>query len=389
MIARILTGAVAACLAAAPAPAETVRGVTAAEIVLGSHQPLSGPAAAWGTQIADGLRMRFDEANEKGGIHGRKIRLVVEDSQFNPARAAQAANKLLNQDQVFAIIGALGTPTNMVVMQEALKLNVPNLFPNAAGKTMFDPFDKRKFALLSTHYQGMRAAIRYMVDKRGKRTVCAMVQDNAIGQEIVSGVGDQLKAMNLALAAEARHKPDDRDFTANMARLKAANCDLIVLGSVIADTIIPMATAKRMGWSVDFLGSSSSYSAETAELAKGATEGLFATTPIEIPYEGEGPAARPEWIKRYRAKFGSAPGVQAAAGYMDADLFLAAAERAGRNLTVDTLVAALESIKGYQDPLGVSPPITFSATQRLGTDRVFLFRIENGRWRRVDVDLNL
>jgi Periplasmic binding protein len=85
--------------------------VTESEVVLGSHTALSGPVSAWGVGSTEGTRMRFDEANEKG-VHGRKIKFVVEDNQYQVPRAVQAANKLINNDKIFAMLGALGTPMN-------------------------------------------------------------------------------------------------------------------------------------------------------------------------------------------------------------------------------------------------------------------------------------
>ena len=93
-LAALLTAATALAAFTAPATAQAPQGVTDTEIVVGTHLAMSGPAAAWGQQLANGIVMRFEEANAKG-VHGRKLKLVVEDHQFNPARAAQVGNKLL------------------------------------------------------------------------------------------------------------------------------------------------------------------------------------------------------------------------------------------------------------------------------------------------------
>lgn len=380
--------AAAVLTAAAPlAQAQSTQGVTESEILVGTHLAMSGPAAAWGLQLANGIVLRFEEVNAKGGVHGRKLKLVVEDHQFNPARAAQVGNKLLYNDKVFAILGALGTPMNMVVMAEAAKANVPNLFPSASGKQMYEPFSKINFALFATHHQNMRAGMRYMVETKGKKVVCTLVQDNAIGAEIVQGVADQLAAMKMQIVAQATHKPTDKEFSAQISTLKAANCDLIVIGGIISDTILPMATARRLNWNVDFIGSSTSYAPETAALAQGATDGLYATAQVEMPYAGQGPDALQAWFKRYRERFGADPGFQAVSSYIGADLFIKALEDAGRDLTVATLVAALEKVKDYRDPLASGTTVSFSAKERLGTSRVFIAQIQNGRWKRVSDDL--
>ena len=109
----VLVGAVA--LAGAAMAQKETRGVTKTEIVLGMHTDLSGPAATYGVSSSNAVRMRFDEANEKGGVRGRKIRLIVEDTQYQVPRAVQAGAKLINRDGIFAMVAALGTPMNWVL----------------------------------------------------------------------------------------------------------------------------------------------------------------------------------------------------------------------------------------------------------------------------------
>ena len=135
-LSRLALGALFAGTLALPASAED--GVTDTEILLGSHTALSGPVSAWGIGSTEGMRMRFEEANEKG-INGRKIKFIVEDHQYQVPRAVQAANKLINNDKIFAMIGALGTPMNNAVFGEQLGKGVPNLFPFTAARRVATP----------------------------------------------------------------------------------------------------------------------------------------------------------------------------------------------------------------------------------------------------------
>ena len=140
--------------------AET-RGVTKNQIVVGTHTALSGPVAGWGIDATNGVRMRFDEANEAGGIHGRKIKYIVEDSQYRVPIAVQKANKLVNRDKVFFLIASIGTPMNNAVFPMLEKKNVPNLFPYTAARSMYEPLNKLKFANLAPYYGNVRAAVKY------------------------------------------------------------------------------------------------------------------------------------------------------------------------------------------------------------------------------------
>ena len=121
------------------------RGVTDTEILLGSHTSLSGPASTWGVASINTARLLFDEVNEAGGIHGRKIRLVVEDHQYQVPLAVRAANKLINRDGVFAMFLSIGTPHNNAVLGRQLAAGVPNLFPITGAVSMVEPFHKSNF----------------------------------------------------------------------------------------------------------------------------------------------------------------------------------------------------------------------------------------------------
>ena len=230
---------------AAPALAED--GVTATEIVIGTHTALSGPVSAWGIGSTEGMRMRFEEANEKG-IHGRKIKFVVEDHQYQVPRAVQAANKLINNDKIFAMVGALGTPQNNAVLGEQLQKGVPNLFPFTAARSMAEPFHKLKFAAFSTYYDQVRAVVKHFVEKEGKKKICTMYQDTDFGHEIRDGVREQAKAMKLEVVSEAAYGPMDTEFVAPVTKLKSAGCDVVIMGSIIRDSIQAVGTAKKLGW---------------------------------------------------------------------------------------------------------------------------------------------
>ena len=127
------------------------QGVTKDEVVLGMHADLSGVAASFSVGVVNAIRMRIDEVNETGGINGRKLRLVVEDTGYQVPKAVQAANKLINRDSVFAMIGNLGTPQNNAVLPEQLKAGVPNIFPISWADSMSKPFHPLKFAIYAPY----------------------------------------------------------------------------------------------------------------------------------------------------------------------------------------------------------------------------------------------
>jgi branched-chain amino acid transport system substrate-binding protein len=377
----VLLGAVA--LAAAAAGQTETRGVTKTEIVLGMHTDLSGPAATYGVSSSNAVKMRFDEVNAAGGIHGRKIRLVVEDTQYQVPRAVQAGNKLISRDRIFAMVAGLGTPMNNALFKDQFEAGVPNLFPLSAARSMFEPFHKLKFYGAATYVDQVRAGINYFATKKGKKALCAMYQDTDFGKEVMDGVQVQAEKMKLKIAETVTHKPTDQDFTAQITKLKAAGCDLVVLGTIVRDSIVPYATARKIGWTdVDFLGSAATYDLFVAGAQGGVTEGLYAMGLTDMPYRDTLSPKAQDWYDKYKDRFKTDPNIGAIYGHVAADLTVVALEKAGANLTLDSFVKAMESIKGYRDIFN-GPEVNFGPDKHQGANSSFLAVVKGGRWVRL------
>src|SRR4030095_16938424 len=227
LVAGVLIGAVA--LSGVAAAQKETRGVSKTEIVLGMHTDLSGPAATYGVSSSNAVKMRFDELNEKGGVHGRKIKLLVEDTQSQVPRAVQAGTKLINRDNIFAMVAPLGTPMNNALFKDQFEANVPNLFPLSAARSMYEPFNKLKFYGAASYVDQIRAGIQYFASKKGKKALCAMYQDTDFGKEVLDGVQMQADKLKIKIVETVTHKPTDQDFTAQITKLKGAGCDLVAL----------------------------------------------------------------------------------------------------------------------------------------------------------------
>lgn len=366
---------------AAPAPAQT-QGVSANEIVLGTIQDLSGPIAAYGKQLRNGMQMRADEINAAGGVRGRKIRLVVEDSGYDPKRALLAAQKLVGSDRIFAMVNHLGTAGNLAALPIQTESNVINFLPMSGSREMFDPPHRLKFAILPPYYDVMRVIVPQLVREKGFKTVGVIYQDDEAGLEMLRGVEAGMKSINMTIAEKTSFKRGATDFSSQVAKLKAAGCDLVALGTVIRETVGTMAEARKTGFNPAFVGSSAVYTHLVHVLGGKAVEGLYAAQTVDHPYGDEGPAPVLDWITRYKAKFGEDPTAASIISYLSLDWFAKAADKAGANLTTDSFIAAMESLKFPPDMFG-GPEVHFTRTNRLGANDVRLAQIQNGRWRSV------
>jgi branched-chain amino acid transport system substrate-binding protein len=358
--------------------AET-RGVTENQIVVGTHTALSGPVASWGIDATNGVRMRFDEANEAGGIHGRKIKYIAEDSQYRVPIAVQKANKLVNRDKVFFLIASIGTPMNNAIFPMLEKKDVPNLFPFTAARSMYEPHHKLKFANLAPYYDNIRAGLKYFVEEKGKERVCMMYVDTDFGLETAEAVKDQLKAMNMELVAETTHKATETNFVGAITKLREAKCDVVMLGTISKDTIISVSTARKMGWNVDMVGQTAACNYVIPLMGKQGVEGLYAVTSIPIMYEDQATGKAKTFFENYKKRFGKMPSEVAQQGYFSADLAVIALEKAGKQLTLAGFLKGLESIEAYQHPFG-GPIISFGPQKHLGSNESILLQVKDGKW---------
>jgi branched-chain amino acid transport system substrate-binding protein len=374
--------AVAAALVALPAGASAeTRGITKDEILLGMHTDLSGVAATYGVSSSNAAKMRFDEINEAGGIHGRKIRLIIEDQGYQVPKAVQACNKLINRDKVFAFVGPLGTPMNNACFKDQFEANVPNLFPLSAARSMYEPFHRLKFYGAASYVDQIRSAVDYFVKEKGKKNICVMYQDTDFGKEIVVGAEMQTKKLGVKVVEQTAHKPTDQDFTAPITKLRQAGCDLILMGTIVRDSIVPYTTARKMGWNeVDFVGSAAVY-----DLVVGAAqgmEGFYGMGLTEMPYPDSPVASVREFVEKYKKRFNIDPNIGAVYGYVAADLTATGLKNAGKDLTVDSFVKGMEAIKGYKDIFN-GPEVNFGPNIRQGASSSFLAVVKGGRWTRV------
>jgi branched-chain amino acid transport system substrate-binding protein len=378
--ALVLAAVAALLLSPRPAAgAQPVRGVTDTEIVVGNMSDLSGVTAVQGVNFANALRMAFDDANAKGGVHGRKVHLIIEDNQYTVPRAVQAMNKLLNRDRVFIAVGDGGTPMNNAVMPMQLALNVPNVFPSTAARSMYQPFNRLKFGQFASYYDQLRAGVKWFVQNRGKKAVCAMYQDTDFGRDVYAGVEAETKALGMKVVAVTAHKPTDTDFTAAVGKLHDAGCDLIAMGTIVRDTVIIRQTARKMGWSVDMVGQYATYTTAVAGAPGNPAEGFYSMTPALYAYPDDPNPAVRAFTREYKRRYGIDVNFLGETGYTAAQFVLLALDRAGRNLSVDSFIAAMESIKDFHDLFG-SPPMSLSPTNHHASDQSFLAVVRNGRW---------
>jgi branched-chain amino acid transport system substrate-binding protein len=362
--------------------AHAQQGVSKDEILLGTIQDLSGPIAGFGKQARNGMQLAVDEINEQGGINGRKIKLLVEDHAYDPKKAVLAAQKLVNQDKIFMMMGHIGTAHNMAAMPVQFEKNVINFFPITAAREMYEPFHKLKYSYAASYYDQMRLAVPSLVKEKGAKKVCAMYQDDDFGLEVLKGGEDGLKTIGMEFAEKTSYKRGATDFSSQVSKMQASGCDFVVMGTLIRETIGGIGTARKLGYSPTFLGSSGAYTDLIHKLGGKAMDGFYATMTVQNPYTDEQNPGIRFWANKYKTKFNEDPTVFSVYGYFIIDTFASVANKAGKNLSTESFSKVMDTLTIQPDMFG-APLQTFTATKRLGSNASRLSQIVDGKWKVV------
>ena len=373
----------ALALALGSAQAQTAtQGISKNEILIGTILDISGPIAAFGKQSRGGMQLRVDEINEQGGINGRKLKLLVEDDAYDPKKAVLVTQKLVNQDKVFAVVGHTGTAHNNASMPIQFEKNVVNFLPITAAREMYEPFHRLKFSFAATYYDQMRGGLLELFKRKQYAKPCVIYQDDEFGLEVFRGAEWAMKSMGKEFVEKTTYKRGATDFSSQVARMKSSGCDLVVLGTIIRETIGTIGESRKTGFSPDFFGSSASYTDLIHKLGGKAMDGLYAMHTAEQPYPDSTDDKIRFWSTKYRTRFNEEPTVFSAYGYMIIDTFAVAARNAGPNLNIDSFIKSMETTKFPADMFG-SPPFNFKPDYRLGNDQSRMSQIQNGRWVKV------
>lgn len=358
--------------------AQATQGVSDTEIVIGSNGDLSGIFAAFNVGAIKAAQQLFDEANAKGGIHGRKIRLVVEDHGYQVPKAVQNFNKLINSDQVFAMLLNLGTPHNLAGFPLMEAKQVANVSPLTAARQMLEGDITYKYTGFSSYYDQIRAAVTMLAEQNDAKEVCAMYIPSDFGLEVHEGAKDQAEKLGLTYAAETTHKPDEQDFVGSIQKLREAGCDIVATGLGVRQTIVAFGTAKKLGWTdVAFVGSSAGMNTAVAKVPEGVTEGYYAAAGWS---DFENRLDNPEvkaWAEAYQAAHNEPVGTAAQLGYSAARALVAGLEAAGRDLTAESFRAGMETVK-YQDAIN-DVDVDYGADHQ-GGSLIVISKIEGGKW---------
>jgi ABC-type branched-subunit amino acid transport system substrate-binding protein len=368
-------------LTALACSAAMAAGVTDKEIVIGTHIDLSGPAAATTAPIRYGMQMRFDEQNEAGGVHGRKIRLVVEDNTGQPQAAVRAAQKLLRRDEVFAMVNTFGTATNAAVSKMTTDAGVLVFAPWADAGTMRSSSGNSPLMFTTTQdYDTTTSfAVSWAIRNWNVKKIGVIYVEGPMGEKTRHGVKAGLVG-DAQVVAEAGFKPGDLDFSSQVARMRAADVDLLMVAGILREPVGISAEVKKLGWNnVRIMTGLPGQSVSVPRVGKEPVEGLYSVS-AWVPMDSSAPDLNPvvrDRMEQYRRRFNQAPD-DMMLPYAYADWFVKALAAAGRDLTTERVAAELKQMT-FND-MAFWGPSRMDRDNHLRPESIRITQIQKGRW---------
>lgn len=361
-------------------------GVTNNSITVGILGSLTGPAAIWGSGNLVAGTMYFTKVNEAGGVHGRKLKWVVEDDGSSPPKGI-AAIKKLQSENVFAVFG----PSTSAVVAAARPTmdasGMPFFISIPSTPRATDPFARNVFRTgpLNDTLQGYLVA-DFVVEQLKARRVALLTQSDEYGQRGADSVLKRLRDKHrLPPVAHEVFNVADTDFTAQVLKVKEAGADALIVYGYIAPSSTIVRQAKQFGLSARIIGSNATSSRLYPKVVGDAAAGVLNVITVADLPESASPT-----IARFREEFEKANPALVAQGrpdltdllaYGGAITFVEGLKRAGRDLTREKFIAALETIRGFET--GFTLPTTFTPTDHEGNKAARILEIQPGGQRRL------
>ncbi|MBK8324585.1 MAG: ABC transporter substrate-binding protein [Betaproteobacteria bacterium] len=331
-------------IALATAFAAHAQGVTDTQVVLGQSVALSGPAQELGKDMQLGASLYFNAINAKGGVNGRKVVLKTLDDGYESTRAAENTKKLINEDRVFALFGYVGTPTSAASMPIFTEAKVPFVGPFTGAELLRNPVNKYVFNVRASYYDETEAIVQHLTAMSVNK-IAVFYQNDAYGQAGLAGVERALKKRGLEIAAKGTVERNTIEVKAAVATMAKAQPQAVVMISAYKSCAAFIKEMKSAGsnptfWNVSFVGSK----ALAKELDKEG-RGVQISQVVPFPWDSSVPV-----VKEYRALIDAAkgePGFGTLEGYIAAKVAVEGLRRAGRNLTRESYMKAMESLDAY------------------------------------------
>jgi branched-chain amino acid transport system substrate-binding protein len=355
-------------------------GVSADTIVFGQAAVLEGPASALGVGMRTGLQAAFDEINAKGGVHGRKLKLISENDGYEPDRAITATKKLIEENKVFALIGAVGTPTSAAAQPIATAAKVPFIGAFTGAGFLRNPKLDNVINIRASYGAETEAWVRHLTEDLKISKIAIFYQDDAFGRAGLDGVKAAMKKRSMELIAEATYERNTVAVKSALLALKRAEPEAVVIVGAYKPVAEFIKLSRKVNFNPTFVNISFVGASALAKELGPEGKDVIVSQVVPFPWD-----ASLQVVADYQAAIkpaGGEPDFVTLEGYLAGRLAIAALDRLGADVTREGLIRAIKE-PGKFDIGGL--PMTFSAEKNEGLDKVFLTVIQaDGSFKAVE-----
>lgn len=353
-------------------------GVFVDRIIIGSSAAMTGHVGFF-VEYLNGAKAYLKKINDEGGIFGRKIELIAYDDQYDPQKTVYYTQKLINEDQAFALFNYVGTPTGEVAVPMINEAKIPLLGMGTGAEVFRNPFQKYIYNVRPSYHQEADAFIKGMVEDFGFKKIAVFYQYDAYGFDGLKGAGISLARYGLKPIVTASYERGTLDVESALAIIKDSGAEAVFIAGVYSPSAKFIKLAKAEGFNPVFGNLSFTGSEAFANELGEDGDGVVVTQVVPPPTEKNLLIGVDEYISAFSDFM---PGHEATfsglEGYADAEILIEGIRRSGQDITRDKFMNSLESIKKYD--LGLASPVSFASDQHQGMQRVYLTYIKNGKF---------
>ncbi len=371
-------------------------GVTDDTVTVGSSLALSGHASYLGRQTLYGALAYIQAVNDAGGVVGRKIKVIALDDGYDPPRCVANTQKLIVEDQVFCLFSYVGTPTTLKIIPLLEEANVPLVGSFTGADALRVPFRRPIINIRASYYQETAAAARHIVEDLGLTRVAIFYQYDAYGFDGLKGTEMALKSYNLTPVSRGSYIRGTMDVEEGVGRILEAKPEAMVMIGTYGPCAKAIKLARSRGYrglfyAVSFVGAD-----EIARILGPGEQAPFIMSQVVPPPDLPESRALLSGVVEYAdllARYfpDERPNAVGLDGFVNARVLVEGLRRAGRDLTRERFLDAVESMQNFS--LGIASPVSFGKTRHQGLERVYFTRFEKGRfhlvmdWSRIKADL--
>ena len=375
LVAMTVLAAVPQSTAQTPPPGSVTPGIGPASVIFGQSCALSGPAKALGEGMRLGITAAFEEANRAGGTHGRQLRLNTLDDRYEPEAAIANTHRLINEQHVFALIGAVGTPTSKAAEPIATEAGVPYVGAFTGAEFLRDA-RKRPTVInvRASYYQETEEMVERLTRDLGVERIGILYQDDSYGRAGLSGTLQALQRRGMTLAAEATYPRNTRAVKTAVLDLRLGNPEAVIIVGAYQPVATFIKWSRRLGFNPVFVNISFVGSSALAKALGSSGKDIIVTQVVPFPHDKRIPVVARYHESLHAVAPDAEPGFVSLEGYLTGRVAVEALRRAGPGLTRKGFIAALQKA-GNMDLGGFM--LLYGEADNQGSDRVYLTVIDD------------